>query len=651
MDRLFDRIYSSKYNPLYRTGTLASLCLLIALVTGVYLLFVYEVARPYESMVRIQGDALLGRPIRALHRYASDVAVIAVILHVLRLLVQGKTWGPRALAWITGVLLAGMMFVSGMTGFVLVWDQFGQKLAIVGAKMLRVLPLFPEPPDRSFVGDKAVPSQFFFMNLFLHVAVPLGMICFLWLHTVRLARAAWFPERTVRWGTLIGLAVLAVAWPAPLPPAADLLRIPGRIQADWFYGFWLPFAQASPLAGLAAVVGATGLLFAVPWVLRPRADRLPPPAYADPDKCEGCQQCFTDCPYDAIQMVTGKHPERYPLRAEVQASLCVSCGLCAGSCASLAIGPTARTARHQLVSAREVVTGAEGSEGRTVLVVCRHNDGVADRLRRHFVGDAATAFFGVDCVGTLHPATVSYLAARFRGAVILGCPPQSCIYREGALLADARILREQKPAVPGRIARQAVRVEHYSIGEWARILSAIAEFRAAAVSPATEAGHVRVRLVTAAAFSVGLLVLLALGSGWPQGADADHALLRLGWRLAGQVKERCRDLTPEELARLPAHMRRPRECASEVLTYKLRAAVDGHVVADRRVTSPGLRADRPLSVEEDIAIPPGEHTVTVTFIPEEAGSAGRALALERTIRFERQRVVLITSENDRLIAR
>ena len=45
------------------------------------------------------------------------------------------------------------------------------------------------------MGDAPVPSQFFFMNLFLHVAIPLGMVCFLWLHTARLARAAWFPER------------------------------------------------------------------------------------------------------------------------------------------------------------------------------------------------------------------------------------------------------------------------------------------------------------------------------------------------------------------------------------------------------------------------------------------------------------------------
>ncbi|MBI1735440.1 MAG: 4Fe-4S binding protein [Candidatus Rokubacteria bacterium] len=648
LDRLFDRVYTSRYNPLYRTGTLASLCLLIALVTGVYLLFVYEIGRPYESVARMQEDPFLGRPMRALHRYASDLAVVAVLLHVGRLLVQGKTWGARALAWITGVLLAGAMFLSAMTGFVLVWDQFGQALAVAGAKILRLVPLFPEPPDRAFAGDRPMTAQFFFMNLFLHVAIPLGMIGFLWLHTSRLARAAWFPERKVALGTLAGLVALAVLWPAPLPRAADLLTIPGRIEVDWFYGFWLPVVQASPLAGLAVGAGVAALLLVVPWLVAPAAAARPAPAVADPDKCEGCEQCFRDCPYDAIQMVTGKHPDRHPLRAEVQPSLCVSCGLCAASCASLAIGPAGRTGLHQLASASELVASAADAGSRTVLVACRNNDGVTERLRRGFADDRGIAFFDVDCAGTVHPGTAAYLASRFGGAVVIGCPPQNCVHREGATLADARLLMGQKPAIPGRLAPDSIRVLHDSLGEWPRIAAAIESFRRA--RPAAS-GAGRARFALAATVSAVLLALLALGSRAPQGADADHALLRLGWRLAGQVKERCRDLTPAELAKQPAHMRTPRECTSEVLTYDLRAEIDGRVVVDKRVKSPGLRADRPLSVEEEVVVAPGEHAVKITFTPEAPGSGGRVLAFDGTLRLDRQRVVLITSENDRLVVR
>ena len=643
VDGIFDRVYSSAYNPLYRTGTLASLCLAVALITGVYLLFVYDIARPWESVAAIQADVYFGRWIRALHRYASDAAVVAVVLHVLRLFAQGKTWGPRALAWITGVLLAGMMFASAITGFVLVWDGFGQKLAVAGARMLRLLPLFPEPPDRAFVGDAPVPAQFFFMNLFLHVAIPLGMVFFLWLHTARLARAAWFPERRVMLIALAGFVLLSLAWPAPLPTKADLLAIPGRIRTDWFYGFWVPAADFSPAAALALGAALTALLIAVPWLFRPAPAGRPAAASVDPESCEGCEQCFQDCPFDAIQMVTGLHPERHPLRAQVQPELCVSCGLCTGSCASLAIGPPGRTARDQLAEARRLVAALAGAAPCTLLVACRHDGDVTERLRRRGAADRTT-LVQVDCAGALHPGTVSYLGRRFTGTLILACPTQNCLYREGADLAEARIVNERRPAVAGQIARLPVRVLKASSGEWSRVVAAIDQ-----LSSGSGAGGPRWAL--AAAVSIVLLGLVAMASSTPQGADPAHGLLRLGWRLAGQVRERCRDLTAEELAARPVHMRRPRECVSEVLTYDLVAAVDGSTVIRKRVKSPGLRADRPLSVEEDLAVAPGEHTVTVTFTPEDPGGAGQPLAFEGRVRFVPGRVVLITYENGRLTAR
>jgi len=650
LDRLFDRAYSSAYNPLYRTGTLAALFLTLALITGVYLLFVYEISRPYDSVLAIQRDALLGRWIRALHRYASDAAVVAVVLHVLRLVVQGRTWGPRALAWATGVMLTGMMLLSAATGFVLVWDRFGQALGVTGARILRLLPLFPEPPDRAFVGDAPVPSQFFFMNLFLHVAIPLGMVCFLWLHTSRLARAAWFPERTVTVGAVIGFVALAVVWPAPLPAAADLLALPGRAPADWFYAFWLPLATASPLVGLGVTLVLTGLLTTLPWILRPARSALPAPALADPDLCEGCEQCLQDCPFDAIEMVTGKHPDVHPLRAEVQIDRCTSCGLCAGSCSSLAIGPDQRTARHQLAAARQLVASYADAPRRTLIVGCRENAGVATELQRTVARDVSLAWFPLDCAGALHPGTVSYLGGHFGGTLVVACPPQNCLHREGASLVDARLLEDRRPAVPGRIAKLPVRLLHASMAEWGHIVSSLRALRHESDSGSGEPPVRGRRGVVAVMVSAVLLALVATGSRWPQGSDADHAVLRLGWRLAGQVRERCRDLTPEELAARPVHMRQAHECTRAALTYALTTSIDGDVIARKRVRPPGLRGDRPLSVEEELIVRPGEHAVKVTFSPVTAEPGAAVLAFEGALRFERGRVVLIAQDDGRLRA-
>ena len=67
--------------------------------------------------------------------------------------------------------------------------------------------------------------------------------------------------------------------------------------------------------------------------------------------------------------------------------------------------------------------------------------------------------------------------------------------------------------------------------------------------------------------------------------------------------------SPEELAARPVHMRRTRECVSEALVYDLTAAVDGLIVARKRLHAPGLRGDRPLSVEEELEIRPGRRAV------------------------------------------
>jgi ferredoxin len=333
-------------------------------------------------------------------------------------------------------------------------------------------------------------------------------------------------------------------------------------------------------------------------------------------------------------MVTGAHPERHPLRAEVRADLCVSCGLCAASCASLAIGPPARTATDQLAAARLLVASCADAARRPLLVACR-----AAGPAGWTAAEPATVRFDVDCAGSLHPGTVAYLARHFADTRVVTCPPQNCVHREGATLAAARIVEEQRPAVAGQIARLPVRLLHASPAEWSRVLG----------GPA--AGRTVLRPLAALALSAGLLAMLGLGSGWPQGADADQARLRLGWRLTGQVRERCRDLTAEELAARPVHMRQPRECVGEVPTYVLTASVDGRVVRHARVKSPGLRADRPLSVEEELDVAPGEHLVSVTFAPEDPAGGSKTLSLHERVQFAAGRVVLVTYDGQRLIVR
>ena len=645
----FDRFYSSKFNPLYRTGLLATLFLSFTVITGVYLIFFYSIHSPYESMVRIQENVFFTRWVRSFHRYASDAAALAMVMHFLRVFVQGKTWGPRMLAWVTGVLLVIMMAICAWTGFVMMWDEHGQALAIIGAKVLRAIPIFQEPPDRIFVGERPLNSQFFFLNIFIHMALPLAMIGFLWLHTSRLARPGWFPEKKIIWCTTLALFALSVLWPAPLAPSGNLLSIPGRVPANWFYNFWLPWAKSGPGVFLILTILFFAIVISMPWWCRPGKSKRPPPSYVDPNHCEGCQQCYLDCPFDAIEMVPGINPEKYPLRANILPQLCVSCGICAGSCSTLAIGPKYRTAKEQFTEAKKLVHGMRGGPEKRILIACANNRGLLQKIKTSYGQDSELELVQVGCTGTLHPGAVQYLANHSTGLMIVGCATHDCIHREGSGILEDRVLNGRNPAILDKMPLGKIATVHQSMGEWKNIKFAVENWRAGGSQGATRTVAVWWTWLKGTLITGGLLSLLALGSSWPQGDIIDHSMLRLGFRLTGQVKETCEDLSAEAMAKLPMHMRTARKCKLEVLTYLLKATLDGRVLIEKRVTPAGLRGDRPLSVEEDFEVTTGEHTVEVSFVPEVEGGAGTSLHFKQTINFAQKKVHLITYQAGNLI--
>ncbi|HXF95133.1 MAG TPA: hypothetical protein VNI61_03415, partial [Gemmatimonadales bacterium] len=100
-DAVMNRLYGWRGNPLYHSGALVVALMLVLLVTGLYLLVFYRISAPYASVMGLEGQVWGGRWVRALHRYAADAAVVAAALHALRLFAQGRTWGPRTLAWVS----------------------------------------------------------------------------------------------------------------------------------------------------------------------------------------------------------------------------------------------------------------------------------------------------------------------------------------------------------------------------------------------------------------------------------------------------------------------------------------------------------------------------------------------------------------------
>lgn len=495
-DAAMNRLYGWRYNPLYHSGALVVALLLVLLVTGIYLLFFYRLGSPYASVADLTGQVRLGRWIRGLHRYASDAAVVAALVHALRLFAQGRSWGPRTLAWVTGLILLFVVLLSGWTGFVMVWDVQAQVLAQEGARFLDLLPIFSEPIGRAFVGERPLPGAFFFLNLFAHIALPIGVGLLVWLHVSRVARPGLLPPRGLLWGMIGLLTALSVAWTAPIGPPADLFRVPGPAPYDLFYAFWLPLTR--PLSA-GAVWGIFTLVvlavITVPLWTRPAAARRPAPSTVDEALCSGCEQCYLDCPYEAIAMIArpgGSGGGRSELVAHVNAERCVSCGICAGSCAPMGVGPLGRTGRDQLSAVRAFVAARRPGVRDVVVVACDRGAGAVAGT-----GEVAGApLYRVTCAGNLHTSVIEYLVrAGAGGVLVVSCPPRDCWGREGPKWLEQRLYHAREAELQERVDRRRVCLVHAGAAERGGVVAALERFRAEIAALAATEGEADLDLV------------------------------------------------------------------------------------------------------------------------------------------------------------
>ena len=623
INAFFDRLYHSAYNPFYRSGTLAIGLLFVLLATGFYLLFFYSVSDPYGSVVRIQEQVWFGRWIRALHRYATDATLIAVFFHVLQLLAQGKTWGPRTLAWVSGMILCVALFISAWTGYVMVWDQHGLLLALNGLELLKVFPFLSHDMAQAFSGKDAIPASFFFMNLFLHIAIPLGMVFGMWIHTARLARAVWFPVKSIFWGTLVALTILSILVPCVLTPKADLLQSIGRLEVDWWFGFWIPAMHySSPTLVLACAVGLflAGVLIPLWW--RPARSIEPPISEVDEQGCTGCTQCARDCPYDAIKMVP--HPNGKHLLAEVSEAHCVSCGICAASCDVMAVGPRDRNARDQIARFEAFCKAEFESEQREEIVVigCTHNDSMPTYLEGQSAKHLDLHYLGINCCGTLHSDTIEKLLTHAGGVLLVGCAARNCMNRDGLDILLGRLYGKRVPFLSRDVDRTRIVVASNSETEHQDVHQKYLQLKArihADVKPASKQALIDSKIgwyLKRTVATTALLAMIAVLSQFPLGEEPENATVRLVGRLPGYVDLGCRAPTSLELAQVPAHMRKREICERKVVRYRMQVHIDGTEVVSQSIVSRSKRGELPVLLNRDVAMAPGSHKIDVTIKPE-----------------------------------
>jgi len=119
-----------------------------------------------------------------------------------------------------------------------------------------------------------------------------------------------------------------------------------------------------------------------------------------------------------------------------------------------------------------------------------------------------------------------------------------------------------------------------------------------------------------------------------------EALLRLSFSHSGKLKADCRRRTPEELAKLPAHMRAPLDCPRERSPVVVRVELDGAELVNETFAASGLSRDGASTGYRRVPIAVGRHRLRARF-NDDARVSGFNYESDRIIDAAAGQVVLI----------
>jgi ferredoxin/coenzyme F420-reducing hydrogenase delta subunit len=627
-----DRAFGNDLNPLRHLGALAIFFLWIVLISGIWITIFFQtsVVGAFESVEYMTIDQwYLGGIMRSLHRYASDAAIVALVLHILKEFVFDRYRSARWFSWVTGVPLLWMLIPLGITGYWLVWDQLALYVALVSSEMLDALPIFTDSMARNFLSVEALSDRFFTLMAFTHIiGLPIFLVFGIWIHVFRINRPKINPPRKVMIGALFSMLALSIVYPALSQGKADPALVPESIALDWYYLLIYPLLNHWSAATVwVLLIGFSLLICIAPWLPPPRK---PAVVKIDLENCNGCERCVEDCPFGAVEMAPRSDGKKYASEAVVLADLCLSCGICVGSCPTAtpfrkrsALSPGIDLPDQSVALVRDMVTEAtqnlEGSR-RIVIFGCEGSNKLDQ-----FV-DTETAVVNLTCMAQLPPAFVDWVLSRdfADGVVLRGCAHSDCQYRLGAKWTEQRMHRERDPRL-----RKRVDVEKLAMlwtepwCDFPNTASAISAFRDTLAAPYKISDHeastpIKSRKHPLRPFGVVLAWGIFAAASvvftiWPRFSQLaeGNAIISLTFSHAGQRLEACRKLSQEELNKLPPNMRKPSDCPRERHAVDVLFRADEQVLFDKSLSPSGFWKDGQSTVYYRMEVPIGSHELFI----------------------------------------
>nr|AXS65459.1 cytochrome b [Cucujoidea sp. 30 KM-2017] len=289
---LVDLPSPSNINTMWNFGSLLGLCLVIQILTGLFLAMHYcpNVELAFNSVAHISRDVNYGSLIRALHANGASFFFICLYTHIGRGIYFGSYYLMHT--WMVGVTIFFLVMATAFLGYVLPWGQMSFWGATVITNLVSAIPYLGMSIVQwlwgGFAVDNATLNRFFALHFILpFIVAAMTMIHLLFLHQTgsnnplgtnsNIDKVPFHPYFS--WKDSVGFLIMSfflislcliypflLGDPDNFTPANPLVT-PVHIQPEWYFLFAYAILRSIPnkLGGVLALVASIAILYILPF--------------------------------------------------------------------------------------------------------------------------------------------------------------------------------------------------------------------------------------------------------------------------------------------------------------------------------------------------------------------------------------------------
>nr|AEF79922.1 cytochrome b [Takydromus septentrionalis] len=282
----------SNISAWWNFGSLLGLCLIIQIMTGLFLAMHYtaDILSAFSSIAHIHRDVQHGWFIRNLHANGASMFFICIYLHIGRGLYYGSYLFMET--WNIGVILLLLTMATAFMGYVLPWGQVSFWGATVITNLLSAIPYIGttlvEWVWGGFAVDNATLTRFFTLHFVLpFIIMGTSLVHLLFLHetgsnnptglnsnTDKIPFHPYYTYKDLLGALLMMSCLLLLALLSPnllgdpenFSPANPLVT-PPHIKPEWYFLFAYAILRSIPnkLGGVLALLFSILILFIMPF--------------------------------------------------------------------------------------------------------------------------------------------------------------------------------------------------------------------------------------------------------------------------------------------------------------------------------------------------------------------------------------------------